>query len=74
MHFRCSWILYEKPDFEGRSIALEEGGNELTNMWAESDLDTEPQNNPPMLIGSIRLAVSVSAPVKYLHLYWLFNI
>lgn len=66
--FTCSWILYEKPGFEGRSIALEEGGNELTNLWAESELDTEPLNNPPMLIGSIRLVVSVSALVKCLHL------
>ncbi|KAF1376712.1 hypothetical protein PFLUV_G00214320 [Perca fluviatilis] len=54
---RGCWVLYEKPDFQGRSIALEEGGIELTNVWAEPGLETEPQNNPPMLIGSIRLAV-----------------
>uniref|UniRef100_A0A3Q1ISK4 Beta/gamma crystallin 'Greek key' domain-containing protein n=1 Tax=Anabas testudineus TaxID=64144 RepID=A0A3Q1ISK4_ANATE len=54
---RGCWILYEKPDFQGRCIALEEGGNDLTNVWAESELETEPQNSPPMLIGSIRLAV-----------------
>lgn len=59
--FHYSWVLYEKPDFQGRSIALEEGGTELTNEWAESGLETEPHNNLPMLIGSIRLAVSVSA-------------
>ncbi|XP_067427584.1 beta/gamma crystallin domain-containing protein 1-like isoform X1 [Thunnus thynnus] len=55
---RGCWVLYEKPDFQGRSIALEEGGTELTNEWAESGLETEPHNNLPMLIGSIRLAVS----------------
>ncbi|XP_032398404.1 beta/gamma crystallin domain-containing protein 1 isoform X2 [Etheostoma spectabile] len=54
---RGCWVLYEKPDFQGRSIALEEGGIELTNVWAEPGLETEPQNNPSMLIGSIRLAV-----------------
>ncbi|KAM7367795.1 hypothetical protein PAMP_014070 [Pampus punctatissimus] len=54
---RGCWIIYEKPDFQGRSIALEEGGIELTNEWAESGPETEPHNNPPMLIGSIRLAV-----------------
>ncbi|XP_077366220.1 uncharacterized protein LOC144010021 isoform X2 [Festucalex cinctus] len=50
---RGCWILYEKPDFQGRCIALEEGGLELTNEWAEP----EPNNTSPMLIGSIRLAV-----------------
>ncbi|KAL6095877.1 crybg1 [Pungitius sinensis] len=55
---RGCWVIYEKPDFQGRCIALEEGGTELTNIWAEAGPETEPQNNPPMLIGSIRLAVS----------------
>ncbi|XP_061668765.1 beta/gamma crystallin domain-containing protein 1-like [Syngnathoides biaculeatus] len=50
---RGCWILYEKPDFQGRCIALEEGGLELTNEWAEPS----PNNPSPMLIGSIRLAV-----------------
>ncbi|XP_047193955.1 beta/gamma crystallin domain-containing protein 1 [Hippoglossus stenolepis] len=54
---RGCWVLYEKPDFQGRTIALEEGGIELTNMWAEPASETEPQNLPPMLIGSVRLAV-----------------
>ncbi|KAM9778562.1 uncharacterized protein ACBT44_000322 isoform 1-T1 [Syngnathus typhle] len=48
---RGCWILYEKPDFQGRCIALEEGGLELANEWSE------PDNTSPMLIGSIRLAV-----------------
>lgn len=55
-----SWVLYEKPDFQGRTIALEEGGIELDNMWAESGAETEPRDTPPMLIGSIRLAVWVN--------------
>ncbi|KAM6992411.1 uncharacterized protein LKV04_008472 [Tautogolabrus adspersus] len=54
---RGCWVLYEKPDFQGRCIALEEGEIELTNMWAESLPGTEPQTSQPMLIGSIRLAV-----------------
>ncbi|XP_063757906.1 beta/gamma crystallin domain-containing protein 1-like isoform X2 [Eleginops maclovinus] len=54
---RGCWVLYEKPDFQGRCFALEEGGIELTNMWAEPSPETEPQTLPPMLIGSIRLAV-----------------
>ncbi|XP_045916005.1 beta/gamma crystallin domain-containing protein 1-like isoform X1 [Micropterus dolomieu] len=54
---RGCWLLYEKPDFQGRSIALEEGASELTNVWSEPGLETDPHNNPPMEIGSIRLAV-----------------
>ncbi|XP_028252424.1 beta/gamma crystallin domain-containing protein 1-like isoform X2 [Parambassis ranga] len=54
--FRGCWVLYEKPDFQGRTIALEEGATELTNMWAESEVETE-HSNQAMLIGSIRLAV-----------------
>ncbi|TWW68682.1 Beta/gamma crystallin domain-containing protein 1 [Takifugu flavidus] len=54
---RGCWMLYEKPDFQGRTIALEEGGIELDNVWAESGAGTEPQDASPMLIGSIRLAV-----------------
>ncbi|TKS75560.1 Beta/gamma crystallin domain-containing protein 1 [Collichthys lucidus] len=57
MVVRGCWVLYEKPDFQGRTIALEEGGIELTNMWAEPGQETEPRSDPPMIIGSIRLAV-----------------
>uniref|UniRef100_A0A668UY95 Beta/gamma crystallin 'Greek key' domain-containing protein n=1 Tax=Oreochromis aureus TaxID=47969 RepID=A0A668UY95_OREAU len=54
---RGCWMLYEKPDFQGRTIALEEGSTELANDWAEPQVGTEPHNSPPMVIGSIRLAV-----------------
>ncbi|XP_071396533.1 beta/gamma crystallin domain-containing protein 1-like isoform X2 [Centroberyx affinis] len=54
---RGCWVLYEKPDFQGRSIALEEGCIELTNVWAESGPETQQHIDPPMLIGSVRLAV-----------------
>ncbi|XP_028996946.1 beta/gamma crystallin domain-containing protein 1-like isoform X2 [Betta splendens] len=54
---RGCWILYEKPDFQGRSIALEEGVTELTNEWAEPEAETDAHDLPPVVIGSIRLAV-----------------
>ncbi|XP_054871740.1 beta/gamma crystallin domain-containing protein 1-like isoform X2 [Amphiprion ocellaris] len=54
---RGCWVLYEKPDFQGRTIALEEGSTELANMWTEQEMQGEPHNSPPMQIGSIRLAV-----------------
>ncbi|XP_029902714.1 beta/gamma crystallin domain-containing protein 1-like isoform X2 [Myripristis murdjan] len=54
---RGCWVLYERPGFQGRSIALEEGCIELTNVWAEPGPETQPHNGSPMSIGSIRLAV-----------------
>ncbi|KAM3861065.1 uncharacterized protein ACN63O_014488 [Diretmus argenteus] len=54
---RGCWVLYEKPGFQGRSIALEEGCIELTNVWAERGPVAEPHIDAPMLIGSMRLAV-----------------
>ncbi|KAM4625582.1 uncharacterized protein crybg1a isoform 2-T2 [Polymixia lowei] len=61
---RGCWILYEKPGFLGRTIALEEGPMEhIVNVWAEEDapttLDEMGQAIPttPIVIGSIRLAV-----------------
>uniref|UniRef100_A0A096M5L8 Beta/gamma crystallin 'Greek key' domain-containing protein n=1 Tax=Poecilia formosa TaxID=48698 RepID=A0A096M5L8_POEFO len=55
---RGCWILYEKPGFQGLTIALEEGETniDLENLWAEPQ--TEPQKGPPTAIGSIRLAVT----------------
>ncbi|GAA6074409.1 beta/gamma crystallin domain-containing protein 1 isoform X1, partial [Tachysurus ichikawai] len=60
---RGCWLLYEKPGFQGRTIALEEGPTELVNVWAEPEPDQEvgpdgiPIPTKPMVIGSIRLAV-----------------
>ncbi|KAI5102789.1 absent in melanoma 1 protein isoform X2 [Silurus meridionalis] len=60
---RGCWLLYEKPGFQGRIIALEEGPTELVNEWAEPEPNQEvgpdgiPIPNKPMVIGSIRLAV-----------------
>uniref|UniRef100_A0A8C6U3R5 Beta/gamma crystallin 'Greek key' domain-containing protein n=1 Tax=Neogobius melanostomus TaxID=47308 RepID=A0A8C6U3R5_9GOBI len=55
---RGCWVLYEKPGFQGRTIALEEGSLELTNVWAEPGPDPEVPSDTPMQIGSIRLAVA----------------
>ncbi|XP_037541097.1 beta/gamma crystallin domain-containing protein 1 [Nematolebias whitei] len=54
---RGCWLLYEKPGFQGRIIALEEGGTELENVWADLGPETEPHDVPPMIVGSVRLAV-----------------
>ncbi|XP_052001050.1 beta/gamma crystallin domain-containing protein 1-like isoform X2 [Xyrauchen texanus] len=60
---RGCWLLYEKPGFQGRSIALEEGPLEVANEWAETEPsgEVEPNSLPlpttPMVIGSIRLAL-----------------
>ncbi|TNN62029.1 Absent in melanoma 1 protein [Liparis tanakae] len=58
---RGCWLLYEKPGFQGRIIALEEGPTEdIGNMWAREETPaTLDQMVPtaPMVIGSIRLAV-----------------
>uniref|UniRef100_A0A673LI10 Absent in melanoma 1 protein-like n=1 Tax=Sinocyclocheilus rhinocerous TaxID=307959 RepID=A0A673LI10_9TELE len=60
---RGCWLLYEKPGFQGRSIALEEGPAEIANEWAEAEPSGEVQPNglplptTPMVIGSIRLAL-----------------
>ncbi|XP_068573820.1 very large A-kinase anchor protein-like [Cebidichthys violaceus] len=61
---RGCWLLYEKPGFQGRIIALEEGPTEhIVNMWAEEGTPTtldqmgQPIPTAPMVIGSLRLAV-----------------
>ncbi|KAG8123981.1 hypothetical protein E2320_019320 [Naja naja] len=50
------WILYEKPDFEGVSIPMEEGELEFSNLWGEEALDNEDtcKAPEPFVIGSIR--------------------
>ncbi|XP_077095737.1 uncharacterized protein crybg1a isoform X2 [Siphateles boraxobius] len=60
---RGCWLLYEKPGFQGRSIALEEGSVDLANEWAETEPSGEmgpnslPLPTAPMVIGSIRFAL-----------------
>ncbi|XP_043118150.1 uncharacterized protein crybg1a isoform X2 [Puntigrus tetrazona] len=60
---RGCWLLYEKPGFQGRSIALEEGPAEIANEWAETESSGEvgpdglPLPTTPMVIGSVRLAL-----------------
>ncbi|KAM9707716.1 uncharacterized protein crybg1a [Menidia menidia] len=62
---RGCWLVYEKPGFQGRIIALEEGPtDQIVNMWAEEEGNPEAQNQTgepvptaPMVIGSLRLAV-----------------
>ncbi|KAM6972920.1 beta/gamma crystallin domain-containing protein 1 [Aplochiton taeniatus] len=62
---RGCWLLYEKPGFQGRTIALEEGmTDELVNMWAQEGTPTtmdqmgQPIPASPMVIGSLRLVVN----------------
>ncbi|CAI5695161.1 unnamed protein product [Oreochromis niloticus] len=61
---RGCWLLYEKPGFQGRIIALEEGPTDgIVNVWAEEESPAtlgemgEPIPTAPVVIGSIRLAV-----------------
>uniref|UniRef100_A0A3Q3JCT0 Beta/gamma crystallin 'Greek key' domain-containing protein n=1 Tax=Monopterus albus TaxID=43700 RepID=A0A3Q3JCT0_MONAL len=61
---RGCWLLYEKPGFQGRIIAFEEGPTDhIVNMWAEEETPAtldhmgQPVPTAPMVIGSIRLAV-----------------
>uniref|UniRef100_A0A3B3SNL9 Beta/gamma crystallin 'Greek key' domain-containing protein n=1 Tax=Paramormyrops kingsleyae TaxID=1676925 RepID=A0A3B3SNL9_9TELE len=57
---RGCWMLYEKPGFGGRSIALEEEPIELLYLWAEEGASHAPclQSTPvPPVIGSIQLVI-----------------
>ncbi|KAM7135786.1 beta/gamma crystallin domain-containing protein 1 isoform 3-T3 [Molossus nigricans] len=54
---RGCWILYEKPNFEGHSIPLEEGELELAGLWGIEDnleQNEKEESAKPMVIGSIR--------------------
>lgn len=71
----CSWVLYEKPDFKGEKIALDEGEIELTNPFStaedeqngqngqqeagKNDSDPKPAAPRRFVIGSLRRAVRV---------------
>uniref|UniRef100_A0A8C0B2N5 Crystallin beta-gamma domain containing 1 n=1 Tax=Buteo japonicus TaxID=224669 RepID=A0A8C0B2N5_9AVES len=56
---RGCWILYEKPNFEGPSIPLEEGELELPDVWGAgtSEEQNECKSLKPAVIGSIRHVV-----------------
>ncbi|NXX45939.1 CRBG1 protein, partial [Tricholaema leucomelas] len=56
---RGCWILYEKPNFEGPSIPLEEGELELPDIWGTGSSEEENEcNSPkPAVIGSIKHVV-----------------
>ncbi|NXP77051.1 CRBG1 protein, partial [Ramphastos sulfuratus] len=53
---RGCWILYEKPNFEGPSIPLEEGELELPDIWGtgSSEEENDCTSPKPAVIGSIR--------------------
>lgn len=69
VHLR--WVLYEKPNFKGEKIALDEGDIELTSPFNPPEEEQQQQQNgggeatgenlPPrkFIIGSIRRAVRV---------------
>uniref|UniRef100_A0A8B9UW30 Crystallin beta-gamma domain containing 1 n=1 Tax=Anas zonorhyncha TaxID=75864 RepID=A0A8B9UW30_9AVES len=60
---RGCWILYEKPNFEGPSVPLEEGELELSDIWGASA--SEEQNEcKSVVIGSIRHVVKASNVIK----------
>ncbi|XP_069743576.1 uncharacterized protein [Narcine bancroftii] len=58
---RGCWLLYEKPNFEGGKVALEEGVVELEDIWGNIDEDSSNNTSPSPLnefiIGSIRRIV-----------------
>lgn len=72
-----SWVLYEKPNFKGDKIALDEGDIEIRCPFGcpehqqngheeraedEPDAPTKPEAGRKFIIGSIRRAVRVSRP------------
>lgn len=68
--FILSWILYEKPNFEGHSIPLEEGELELSGLWGIDDIlerNDEAESVKPVVIGSIRHVVQVGRGKTRIH-------
>ncbi|RMC13157.1 hypothetical protein DUI87_10689 [Hirundo rustica rustica] len=64
---RGCWILYEKPNFEGPSIPLEEGELELTDIWGAgtSEEQSDCKSQKPAVIGSIRHVVKGGRKVEF---------
>lgn len=71
--FILSWILYERPNFEGPSIPLEEGELELTDIWGAgtSEEQSDCKSQKPAVIGSIRHVVKASNISKKKNLVWI---
>jgi hypothetical protein len=64
--------LYEKPNFEGHSIPLEEGELELSGLWGVEDVlegNKADESDKPVVIGSIRHVVQVSYVESRFHLF-----
>nr|XP_014342661.1 PREDICTED: absent in melanoma 1-like protein [Latimeria chalumnae] len=53
---RGGWIMYEKPQFQGKKCALEEGNFELANLWKEEE-DNPDKELKPVKFGSVRRVV-----------------
>ncbi|XP_072102226.1 uncharacterized protein crybg1a isoform X5 [Mobula birostris] len=51
---RGCWLLYEKPNFEGGRVALEEGIVELTDIWRGEENEGDTSTCNESVIGSIR--------------------
>lgn len=71
------WVLYEKPNFKGEKIALDEGDIELTSPFLppeeqQQNGETKREDAPArkFIIGSIRRAVRVGGS-RFEVLYWL---
>lgn len=63
------WVLYEKPNFKGEKIALDEGDIELTSPFLppeEQQQDGEAEREArKFIIGSIRRAVRVGGSLLF---------
>lgn len=72
-----SWVLYEKPNFKGEKIALDEGDIEITCPFSPPEHQqngyeegaqkgpgeqSKPESARKFIIGSIRRAVRVRQP------------